>query len=133
LRFHTVGSVNDHERGVHGGEHAVGVLAEVFVAGGVQQVDHVVAVQHLHDRAGHRDATLLFDFHPVRSGMARSLAGFDRPGDLDCAREQQELFRERGFTRVRVRDDGKRPAAPGFEGVGQWNSEGVSKANVKAL
>jgi hypothetical protein len=48
LRFHAVGRVDHHQRRVHGGQHAVGVFREVLVAGGVEQVDHVVAVQHLH-------------------------------------------------------------------------------------
>jgi hypothetical protein len=34
-----LGAVDHHQRGVDGGEHAVGVLAEVGVAGRVEQVD----------------------------------------------------------------------------------------------
>jgi hypothetical protein len=41
--------VDDHEGGVHGGEHAVGVLGEVLVAGGVEQVDRAAAVVELQD------------------------------------------------------------------------------------
>jgi hypothetical protein len=37
---------------------------------------------------------------------------------VDRAREQQELFSQRGFARVGVRDDGKGAAAAGFLGVG---------------
>ena len=50
LRLHAVGRVDHHQRRIHRGEHAVGVFGEVLVAGGVQQVDDVVAVLHLHDR-----------------------------------------------------------------------------------
>ena len=50
LRFHTVGGVDHHQRGIHGGEHAVGVFGKIFVARRVEQVDHMFAVQHLHDR-----------------------------------------------------------------------------------
>jgi hypothetical protein len=32
LRLHTVGRVDDHQRRVHGGQHTVGVFAEVLVA-----------------------------------------------------------------------------------------------------
>ena len=84
----------------------------------------MVAVEHLHDRRGHRNAPLLFYFHPVGGGVARGFAGLDGAGNLNGAREQQELLCERGFTRVRVRNDGKRPAAPGFEGVSQCGSRG---------
>ncbi len=100
----------------------VGVLGEVLVAGRVEQVDHVVAVLHLHHRAGHRDAALFLDLHPVRGGVTRGLARLDRTGDLDRAREQQQLLGQRRFTRVGVRDDGKGAAAPGFRGVGHKGS-----------
>jgi hypothetical protein len=118
LRLHAVGGVDHHQGRVHGREYAVGVFREVLVAGGVEQVDDVVAVLHLHHRRGHRDAALLFDLHPVRGGMAAGLAALDGAGDLDRAREQQQLFRQRRFTRVGVGNDGKGAAAPGFGGVG---------------
>jgi hypothetical protein len=37
----------------------------------------------------------------------RGLARFHRSGDLDGAREQQQLFSQCGFARVGVTDDGK--------------------------
>jgi hypothetical protein len=43
-----------------------------------------------------------------------ALRAFTEPGDLDRAREQQQLFRQRGFTRVGVGNDGKGAAAAGF-------------------
>jgi hypothetical protein len=47
--------------------------------------------------------------------MAAGLARLDRAsGDLDRAREQQQLFGQRGFTRIGVGDDGKGAAAAGF-------------------
>jgi len=114
LRFHAVGRVDHHQRRVDGGEHAVGVFREVLVAGRVEQVDHVLAVQHLHDRRGHRDAALLFDFHPVGGGVARGLARLDRAGDLDRAGEQQQLFSQRGLAGVRMGNDREGAAAAGF-------------------
>ena len=92
LRLHTVGRVNHHQRRVHGGEHAVGVFGEVLVAGGVQQVDHVVTVEHLHDRGSHRNAALLFDFHPVRCGVSAAFTSFNRSRQLDGSREHQKLL-----------------------------------------
>jgi hypothetical protein len=50
LRLQALRRVEQHHRGVDGGEHPVGVLGEVAVAGGVQQVDHVVAVGELQHR-----------------------------------------------------------------------------------
>ena len=43
--------------------------------------------------------------------MAGRLARLDAAGDLNRTREQQQLFSQRGFTRVGVGDDGKRAAA----------------------
>ena len=88
LRLHAVGSVNHHQRRVHRGQHAVGVLREVLVTGSVEQVDDVVTVHHLHDRGRHGNAALFLDFHPVRGGVAGRLARFHRAGDLDRTREK---------------------------------------------
>ena len=44
LRLHALGGVDQHHRAVGGGQRAVGVLAEVLVARGVEQVDRVPAV-----------------------------------------------------------------------------------------
>ena len=114
LRLHTVGRIDHHQRRIHRREHAVGVFREVFVAGRVEQVDDMVAVQHLHHAGGDRDAALLLDFHPVGGGVAAGFAAFDGAGDLDRTREQQQLFRQRGLARVGVGNDGKGAAAPGF-------------------
>ena len=116
LCFHTIGGVDHHQGGVDGSQHTIRVFRKILVTGRVEQVDHMVAVQHLHDARSHRDAALLLDFHPVAGGVARRLARLDGTGDLDRAREQQQLFRERGLARVRVRDDGKSAAAAGFVG-----------------
>ncbi len=119
LGLHAIARIDHHQGRVHGRQHAVGVFREVLVTGCVQQVDHAVAVFHLHHRRGHRNATLLLDFHPVRGRMARRFAGLYAAGDVDCAREQQELFRERGLTRVGVGNDGEgAPAAHLFGNFG---------------
>ncbi len=52
-------AVDHHQGAVHGGQHAVGVLGEVLVARGVQEVDLEVAVVEFHDRGGHRNAASL--------------------------------------------------------------------------
>ena len=70
LRLQALGRVEQHHRGVDGGQHPVGVLGEVAVARGVQQVDHVVAVGELQHRRGDRDAALALHVHPVRGDPA---------------------------------------------------------------
>ena len=39
--------------------------------------------------------------------MARGLARFHAAGNMDCAREQKQLLRERCLAGIRVRDDGE--------------------------
>ena len=67
----------------------------------------MVAILELHYGAGNRNAALLFDFHPVRCGVTPALTGLDGTGQLDRARKQQQLFRQRGLARIGVRNDGK--------------------------
>ena len=66
LRLHALGRVEQHDRAVDRGQHPVGVLGEVGVAGRVEQVDHVVAVVEPQRGRGDRDAALLLHLHPVR-------------------------------------------------------------------
>ena len=99
--------VDHHQRGVHRGQRAVGVLGEVFVARGVEQVDDALLVGELHHRGGDRNPALLLHLHPVRGGVAGRFAPLHRAGKLDGTAEQQELFGQRGFTRIRVRNDRK--------------------------
>ena len=61
----TLTAIDHHQRAVHRGQGAIGVFREVFVAGGVQQVDHVLAVGELHHRGGDGNTALLFHCHPV--------------------------------------------------------------------
>lgn len=65
--------------------------------------------------------------------MARGLAGLHAAGDLDRAREQQQLFRERGLARVGVGNDGESAPrgcfAQDFRGFGHQISLRLSPAH----
>jgi hypothetical protein len=108
--------VDDHQRGVHGGEHAVGVLGKVLVTGGVEQVDGAAGVVELQDGGADRDAALFLEFHPVRGRGALVLAGGDGPGEVQGVAVEQELLRQRRLARVRVGDDREGAAAGDFLG-----------------
>lgn len=107
-------AVEDHQRRVHRREGAVGVFGEVFVARGVEQVDHVIAIRELHDRRGNGNTPLFFHFHPVGGGMAVGLARFHRAGHRNRLAHQQELFGDGGLTGIGVGNNGKRASGVDF-------------------
>ena len=98
-------AVDDHDGGVGGHEGAVGVLREVLVARGVEDVHAVPVVLELQDRRRDGDAALLLDVHPVRDGMLGRALALDRAGSLDAAGIEQQLLGKCGLTGVRVADD----------------------------
>ena len=100
--------VEHHHHGVDAGEHAVGVLGEVLVAGGVEQVDDVLAVRELQHRRADRDAALALELHPVRGRRPPPLAGLHGAGALHRSGVQQELLGQRRLAGVGVGDDRER-------------------------
>ena len=110
LRLDALRAVDDHHGAVRGHQRAVGVLREVLMSRRIENVDAVAAVLKLHDGRCDGNAALLFNFHPV--GFCRALAlALDFTRLRDGSAVEQKLFRQRGFTGVRVRNDRKRPAA----------------------
>ena len=81
LGLYALGGVDDHDGAVGGHEGAVGVLGEVLVAGGVQNVDAEALVLELHHGRGDGNTALLLDLHPVGGGGAGVLLALDRVGD----------------------------------------------------
>ena len=116
LGLHALRGVDHHERGVDGGEDAVGVLGKVLVAGGVEQVDGVAAVIELEDGGTDRDAALFLEFHPVGGGGALVFARGDGTGEMDGVAVKEELLGQRRLARVGVGDDREGAAAGDFGG-----------------
>ena len=92
LRFDALGRVEHHHHGVDGGQHAVGVLGEVAVAGRVEQVQFVIAVREVERRRGDRDPALLLHVHPVGRRRPPALVRLDRTARRDRTGVQQELL-----------------------------------------
>ena len=46
--LNTLGTVDHHQHRIHGGQGAIGIFGEVFVTGGIQQVDHAFLIRELH-------------------------------------------------------------------------------------
>ena len=110
LRLQALRGVEQHHRGVDGGEHPVGVLGEVAVAGGVQQVDHAVAVAELQHRGGDGDAALALHLHPVGRDAPPARLAVHGTRRVDHLGVQRERLGERGLAGVRVADHGERAA-----------------------
>ena len=114
LRLDALRGVDHHHDAVDREQRAVGVFAEVLVAGRVEQRQVMVAEIELDRRRGDRDAALALDVHPVRHDVPIGLAAAHRAGQLDRAGVQQEFLGQRGLAGVRVGNDGERAAALDF-------------------
>ena len=88
LRLDPLDAVDQHDGGVGGGQRAVGVLGEVVVAGGVEQVHAPAGVFELQHAAGDRDAALAFDVHPVAGDGAAAALALDRAGQVQAPRRR---------------------------------------------
>ena len=122
LRLDALGGVEHHDRGVGGRQHPVGVLGEVAVARGVEQVEHVVAVRELQHRRGDGDAALLLHLHPVGGDPPPLAARLHRAGRLHRPAVEEELLREGRLAGVGVADDREGAPAGGLLGRG-WASD----------
>ena len=115
LRLDALGRVQHHDRGVGRGQDPVGVLGEVPVPRGVEQVQDVVPVRELQHRRGDGDAPLLLQLHPVRRGRPLVAPPLHRSGGAaQGAAVEQELLGQGRLPGVGMADDGEGPAAPGF-------------------
>ena len=124
LRLDALGGVEHHHRAVGGGQGAVGVLAEVLVAGRVQQVEEQVLMLEGHHRGGDRNAPLPLDLHPVRARAPLLAPRPHRPGLTDRAAGQQDVLGQGGLTGVGMRDDGEGAPPGGLRGGREFRHGG---------
>ena len=114
LCLDALGCVDNHDCGVRSHQGAVGVLREVLMTRGIQNVDAVSAVFKLKHRGRDRDAALLLNFHPVGNGMTRILLALYGTGELNCSAVQQEFLCNGRFAGIRMRNNRKRAALCDF-------------------
>ena len=107
LRLEALAGIDEHHGRVDGRQDAVRVLGEVAVSGGVDQVDHVVAVDELQRGGRDGDAARLLHRHPVRDRRTAVALAVHGTGLGDDARVQRERFGQRGLAGVGVADDGE--------------------------
>ena len=89
LRLDAFGGINHHHHRVHGGQHAVGVLGKILVAGRVEQVEPVAVVIKLQHGRADGDAAFFFQLHPVGSRGALVFARGHGAGELHRAAVKQ--------------------------------------------
>ena len=106
--------IDDHDSGVRCHQGAVGILREVLMARGIQNIDALARVVELQHRGGDGNTTLFLNVHPVGHGVLGALLALDRACLIDGSAVQQQLFGQRRFAGVGVADDRKRPAALDF-------------------
>ncbi len=111
LRLQALRRVEQHDGTVHGREHPVGVLGEVGVAGGVEQVQQRAAELEAQHRGGDRDAAGPLDVHPVGPDAAAPRLAVHGARLLDGRRVQRERLGQRRLPRVRMADHRERPPA----------------------
>ena len=118
LRLDALGGVQHHHRGVGGGERAVGVLAEVLVARGIEQVEGQPFAFEGHHAGRDADPPLPLDLHPVRARAPVLAARPHRPRRPDRAAGQQQVLGQRRLAGVGVGDDRERPPLGRLDGEG---------------
>ena len=107
LRLHAFSAVNQHNGAVGRHQSAVSIFRKVLMTRRIQNIYAVAVIIKLQNRAGNRNTALLFNFHPVRNGMAVGFTRLNRTCQMNCAAVKQKLFRQRCFTGIRVRNNSK--------------------------
>jgi hypothetical protein len=90
LGLDPLGGVDEQHHALAGGQAAAHLVAEVDVAGGVDQVDGVALPVHPDVLGLDGDAPLALDVHRVEVLLAH-VAGVDRAGQLEDAVRQRRL------------------------------------------
>ena len=111
LWLHALGHVEHHDHRVHGRQYSIRVLREISVTGRVEQVEHVTSVRELQHGGTDGNTALLLQLHPVRRSRATTTTSLHRPGLLQGAAVEKELFREGGLAGIGMADDGERASS----------------------
>ena len=87
-----------------------------MVTWSVEQVDAGSVILELEHGGRHGDTPVFFHLHPVTGGGVLVLARRDASRQVNCTSVEQKLFRQRGFTGIRVGNDCKSAAPIDFVG-----------------
>ena len=100
--LHTFSHIDHDNYAIHRSEGAIGVLGEVLVTRGVENIDFVVAIVETHHRSRHRDTALFLDFHPVGGCGFLDFVRLHGTGHVDSATKEKQFLGERSLTGIRV-------------------------------
>ena len=92
LGLDALAGVDQHHRAVGREQGSIGVLAEILVAGRVEDVHPMTRVLEVHHGAADGDPALLLEFEPVAGRVARSLLGPNGAGLAQRASKEQKFL-----------------------------------------
>ena len=107
LRLDTLRAVYYDDDRIDGRERAVGILGEILMARGVEDVDLDILVVETHDRRCDRDAALALDLHEIGRGALLYLVALDGSCHMYGPAEEEQFLGKGSLSRIGVRYDCK--------------------------
>ena len=107
LLFDTVHAIDQNKRGIDRGERTISVFAKVLVPRRIDQVEPATFKRKIQHGTRNGNSAFLFDLHPVADRVAAVRLRADMPRFADDLSIPEKFFGNRGFSRIRVADNGK--------------------------
>ena len=107
LGLHTLCSVNDHHRTVSRHQGSIGILREILVSRGIQNINAFSVIVKLKHGGGYGNSPFLLNLHPVGNRMLCGLSSLYRSCQIDGTTIEKKLLRKGSFSCVRVGNNRK--------------------------
>jgi len=107
LCLDTLGCIDHHDGRIGSHQGTIGILREILMSRGIQNVDTEIIIFKLQHRACNGNTSLLFDFHPVTDRMLVRFFSLYTSGRKNRPAIQQQLLRQRCFSGIRMGYDGE--------------------------
>ena len=111
LGLDTLGSIDDHNCGVRCHQGTVGILREILMSRGIQNIDAVTVIFKLQYGRGNGNTSVFLNLHPVGYRMSGRCLTLYASCQVDGSSVEQELLGQGRLAGIRVGNNGKRPAA----------------------
>ena len=107
LGLHTLCAVNDHHRTVCRHQGSIGILREILVPRGIQNINALSVIVKLKHGGGYGNSSFLLNLHPVGNRMLCGLSSLYRSCQIDGTTIEKKLLCKGGFSCVRVGNNRK--------------------------